>query len=1345
MQNETHVFQRGAKRGGTQLAPGYFVGALALMACQAVATGQQQQITSSGNPQTTATQAVLSYMAPDDNPCTVDVRESGGASVVHDVDPSLFPGSHLDSRAGSTTNGRRRMLVVGKRAAELALDGRRYSRALQADTVHAYTITCGAATPLTGTFQTTNIPLGTAFMEGIPGDPTDPGATAWPSLLWNDRNQQVVDPQTGILLKRLTLSRDIGAPFNSAFSNLRATGAWTNIATILTDDSGAASYSGTTRDVLFLGLNMGSKGSYNLLPGFLSQLQVNLNGWCQGGDCATASADDRSLEFCLTIDGANCAGQTLTQPLLECSANCTGQSFRLSFGDDLSNSGLLAAWFATDAYAKPLLNPTNMQSRSGTVNRIGNQVTLTGGYRFDLGWGPGSKIQINSQEYTIASIDSDKAVTLSDGPVGTETGVPYAALNFGVLVRKKTASATPLQLQFAQPRVITPEQGGATWDPSGSYEQYTNCSNALVAGQAGEMGWHCHISSVLYWIGKDTGTAVPLGRTFIYGRAGVDGWPGFFCDGYWDKNNGNRYYCVAATPGTTDATVVQVDYNGQNQPGDISNPNVGLTECGSPPCWIFTNLAKPSQNRSLNQQAAAFDPATFPAFKNVGFRLLTILGATKPRLLLRAFAEDVTNDVMGYYVVFNTATGSIDGAGPSWKYWPLRWSALHGFYDAGDSNVVQWAPTFYRGPHTGVDPYRGYGPYVSRVDSGAIGTAGQTCPPWPSDSPIPQTDWPTGNNCLVIGVDGEPGDPTPKFTQAGTITTSGDGVTGTGVSWPAITNGYKMKIGTDFFVFTRTSSTTGTLSPPPPAVTDSAYTLFLEEVDNPKTGPNRREHAYLQDIEVRDVMCIASQPTAPFGGCGYLGQTEYFRLLLKSGNTWTLERGYNKKGARSPFQAVTANGYAIMVPPNCAMLDVPCAVASLFWDVDLDPLAQGPGFTNVAGTVANGAGHSVTRPTMEISANTQTNCPSVDGDAFSCYNVRVGTDLLNTVTNPKNQFLSGQPAFSDKLGVGTPNVVESHPSAPGWLTASLHPGEARWFIDARPLLGTIGVTGTDTNPAVQVETGLYKFTAAQTPKMRRKVLPPFGTCGSSPMMDASGPNSLLTGGAADKYKFCIADKNGECQPGSQAGEVFFNCPQMSQPYCTNADQDARDVCIGGFSSYTGSVVQIGYEKQNMTGKYGRPISKGLSRYRLFDFFWNAKSAPDGRWLFIRSPWANGFAYEALLAKLPSFPKTDNINRADFIPIPVKVGASADSAETHAVVEFGYDTNLYCTSRAEVCVKGSAASYAFDYENVAGVACATGCEIQVPAISQRVLYYRVVRKNGAGARLTAGPVEVLTTP
>jgi hypothetical protein len=75
--------------------------------------------------------------------------------------------------------------------------------------------------------------------------------------------------------------------------------------------------------------------------------------------------------------------------------------------------------------------------------------------------------------------------------------------------------------------------------------------------------------------------------------------------------------------------------------------------------------------------------------------------------------------------------------------------------------------------------------------------------------------------------------------------------------------------------------------------------------------------------------------------------------------------------------------------------------------------------------------------------------------------------------------------------------------------------------------------------------------------------------------------------------------------------------------------------------------------------------------------------------------------------------------AGYVPVTIK-------ASSNFVVQFGYDTNFYCTSRLESCyVQASTIqTVPFLYASEAGATTPTSSTVAIPAMPGRVLYYRL---------------------
>ena len=119
----------------------------------------------------------------------------------------------------------------------------------------------------------------------------------------------------------------------------------------------------------------------------------------------------------------------------------------------------------------------------------------------------------------------------------------------------------------------------------------------------------------------------------------------------------------------------------------------------------------------------------------------------------------------------------------------------------------------------------------------------------------------------------------------------------------------------------------------------------------------------------------------------------------------------------------------------------------------------------------------------------------------------------------------------------------------------------------------------------------------------------------------------------------------------------------------------------------------------------------------------------------------------MMVKIPPMPSADSVNRASFVAVPIQIGSVPASTST-AAVKFGYSPTFACTSRQEACYATAAAvseatPFTWSSEAAAGLSCASGCTIAVPAISSRVLYYATEYRNSGGSVIATGPTQVTT--
>lgn len=1296
-----------------------------------------------------STQVVISYTAPDLSACALDVRESGASDVVNDVNPDLFFGSDSDTRATSVNSGRFRVVVVGKRSADVALDLKRYSRALQTATLHTYEITCGL-TVFSGSFTTVNNPVGQTHGDPPSGDPASPGQYAYPTVDWECRDCTYIDPKTGVLMIPLDTPRDA---YESVGTNLfvagtNVTSGWDTPNAIIADDSASATFTGTgsTSPWLFadlgLSFNFGTSSVHSDFTPSANSINLTLNAW---GDSATLSA--RQLELALTVDGVSPASNLVTVSPALCVSSCLGAGNRFDvFSAPLLS--LLGDWFASNA-GQSTIDTTMLSKRSGTVTRATTTVTWVSGDTFCLCWRSGSAIVVNSISYLISSVDNDKAITLQSGSGSDASPVAYVGSNAGVLIRKKSTSADLVSVQFVSYAYEVGDAPG--WQDAGDEDWTETLSPGTTNNTLGEVGRHVYMAGMFYWVGPTTLKRNRLGRAVIPFNGGSPGWNTQQCrGGYWSNSNPDVFYCVvsnnvevSSTMHFFDQIVVKVQYFGDNRDIGalaVTQPLVTCTGMNQP-CFTFTLLTLVNSLNALIATNAEYQRAQFGRINT-----LTISGrlSNSDKLVFMARRDEV-NDTMAFMFIFDPSNGTMTASRSSYHDSPIRWAANHGPFNLNDPATAYIAATYYRGPISGNDTAAGNGPYYSTITSGAVSATPGLCPLRPIGSPIPLSDWPILFHCTDVTVDGDPGDPSPKYYTV-TVAVSGTSMTSSGAFVPQM-DGRQVKLASaspPYPTMTYIDVNTATLSSS--TTFSGTATIYAEPVDCANVG--NPDFSCLQAAEVGDIVAMSSTPTDSVtpGSGTYIDQNQYAgqanvaeraRIIKISGNVWTLQRGYAGIYSYSGTNALLAGGILSAQPTTCSYgpltTGAPCVASEAYWNT-----VTGVGSVDILNL---GCCHA-TEQSVQAALSART-CPSFGGNNAWCMFAR-GETLSGGRLHDSGAITSYSGPFHGIIGIATPNNVDSHPGSGEYQVPSTEP-EAKLYYDARPLLGALATSwfGSAGSPGTVVAGTLYRFTSSQYTNLHPRTMPSIAACGSNALLDISAAASHIVSTAGDNYKWCYANAIGECRNGgdtggtSAAGDVFVNCPQISDPYCAplgigTANPDLRDICIGDLGSAAIQITQNSAAKVDIQGSGSRRLTNGFTRYRFLPTFWNPKVSPDGRLIFFQAPWVNGLRDSVWMAKIPAYPAPDGLNHGDYVPVSVKVPTVA-SAST-AVVQFGYDPNYFCTSRQEICVAANSTSPEFYWagETFTRVSCSAGCTITVPGISQLALYWRILVYDGGGS-------------
>jgi hypothetical protein len=432
--------------------------------------------------------------------------------------------------------------------------------------------------------------------------------------------------------------------------------------------------------------------------------------------------------------------------------------------------------------------------------------------------------------------------------------------------------------------------------------------------------------------------------------------------------------------------------------------------------------------------------------------------------------------------------------------------------------------------------------------------------------------------------------------------------------------------------------------------------------------------------------------------------------------------------------------------------------ATTIWDYKDDPYGRNSNGATILMDPNEGQAHEWNTPTVTINSggawyNTgPATCPvSVLGGSGTCYIVRLGH--LSTIATAPMIFVAMAPPFAGVNANGTPNQVDSHPG----FCSQTQP----WCFDSRPMDGGPNLmVGSSGSPFVNVTGQLWKFAGAQS-VLHRKSLNTVAYAGNYPLVDISGPSSSIASDSSGSYEYCYALAAGECYSGSSAGDIYVNAPYVSYPYCNypgiaRMPIDTNSICVGDLSAYAGNLVQVGVAAQDIFGALSRRLGPNYAKWNMMDVYWTLNGSSNGLLGFSQVLWLDGVRTENLITVIPPYPAPDSISRGTFIPISVTTAPPPSLMVNDAIVEFGYAENgdpggFFCTSRQESCVAVSGAvdaSTPFFYEQVeahSGARCSAGCTVAIPALPQRVLYYRWKYRDAFGKVIATSEVRATATP
>lgn len=1320
----------------------------------------------------TATQAILQYNAPDANACSVAVSDSAATNqftgaflnLVHDMDPVLFPGANQDTRAGNFVNGAERTIVVGLRGTGDAADGNSYSRALQASTTHYYQIACGNGTYLgTGSFTTANVVLGDSAPDPIAYDGNEWGGWAWPTINFSDQSKSYIDPQTGVLLKRWTSPGDEGSLESgipiSTVSDL--SGTWHNPSNIGgARDGNYASYSGAggPANALFVwGKNSFYRPSY-LPDTWISVDDIRFHVVGFGDQSAPV---DRTVTVCISADyGQTCVGSSIDLVL------------PLTTASDVSGPAafpqpLYQGW--GNAPVRPDMMTNNFGGALASVS--GN--TIIWGSNSQLGFNiyfpvtaltPGSKILISGSDpicprnlCTVASASNETTLTIQQ--VLTNWTAAFTTLSSAVTAGATTFTVNAVNGFFPNTYgsyIVTVGNENLSCNTL-TGNTFSNCSAFAGAHPSGtaagsnfyefpDFGFKLWKKTSVGTISLDSSTSDWASSSFFFTDAqaaespycssstvtatyAADGvtpippLPGYICT--FNSEWGNQHlYFVAPSTGesrklsnlanltvgigssnptnlygfnTSNYTIQQCTYNSADPAnGRFKAWSDGRNGGINNPALVCASISQPGQDVATEIHEA------YPQIDETYFGAPSAQSENYP---LFEFMLRPSQNAMAWFCTLDVS----QPAGPAqvircrndWDTYPVRWLGSHGNEYLDTS---QYALMSTQVPLTspGVFASERWDLKITQIYNNGGSTAlsstfldPQTCEQLGVTNPTWIAQGATGKNCIHVNVDNEPLAKTPASGDLQPLGT--------------------LPLGSRPGPWAHNASSCG------------------------GDGSTANCWSYLQAMAEGDYIEDGSQG---------VGDEKFLiaeKTVLSNGTIdLVLARNMNPFGCRGAGAGPEAHGAGwtpILWPPMTCGSGV---FVSPIYAPATAALVENP---NVYG------GHTIgwfTSAGQDIQFTPYSwSYPSALGSYGAGYGVRVGS-FPSVIGQGFTYGVNDVYPFAGNNNGLSINEVQSHP---GGITFAAPPRESDWGLDGRPLGGAGGgltflwnqnvtpVAGTQhvfqvTLP-LSSPTGPVMSFSGWDVTLKRKLRPMFAFAGYHLLADMSGPGSVISD--ATPWTYCVADFAGECAAGSQQGNQYISVPAGSPSGNCSNDGSIYTPCVAVSGPETAAYVQFEIDRPDPFGLRWRKLTTMFDGPGRTDNYANIHGLATGDWGVSAVKWGNGQRGDVFGVKLPPWPNEDSIVRNNFVMIPLSLGGQTG---TSVRVRFGYNANLYCSTRQEQCSTAVANSdpYAWLSDPQSWTPCSTNCQVQIPAVSGRILYYVIDRQSSTGT-IVSGPVTI----